>query len=71
MLARPDKVRLTPRELQILQLLADGYTTPGVAHKLDISVRTVEMHRAHLLEKFAKGTSAGAVAAAFRRGILT
>jgi FixJ family two-component response regulator len=42
---------LTPRERQVLKLVADGHTNKGVARELDISERTVEIHRAHLMEK--------------------
>jgi FixJ family two-component response regulator len=43
--------RLTTREEQILQLLVLGKTNKEVALKLKISVRTVEIHRAHVMEK--------------------
>jgi DNA-binding NarL/FixJ family response regulator len=42
---------LTPREREVLQLTAEGHTAAGVAAKLHISVRTVETHRAHVLQK--------------------
>lgn len=42
---------LTPREIDVLRLLAQGYTNRQVAEQLDISVRTVEYHRANLNEK--------------------
>lgn len=42
---------LTPREIDVLRLLAQGYTNRQVAEQLGISVRTVEYHRANLGEK--------------------
>jgi two-component system response regulator NreC len=41
----------TKREMEILQLIGDGYSTKQIADKLFISVNTVETHRRHLLEK--------------------
>jgi DNA-binding NarL/FixJ family response regulator len=45
------RAALTSRELQILKLLADGKTNKQVAAALDVSVRTVEAHRASLMRK--------------------
>ena len=42
---------LTPREAAILRLLVEGHPSKGIAAKLEISVRTVEHHRAHIMEK--------------------
>ncbi len=44
--------RITRREKEILQLIAQGYTTPKVAATLFISTHTVESHRKNLMEKF-------------------
>ncbi len=44
-------VRLTPQESRVLQLIAEGLTTKEIAYRLGISPRTVETHRAHLMEK--------------------
>ena len=43
--------QLTPREIDVLSLLMDGQPNKVVAHQLSLSVRTVEMHRAHVLHK--------------------
>jgi two-component system response regulator NreC len=43
--------QLTEREIEILQLVAEGYTNKEVAEKLVISVKTVETHKAHIAEK--------------------
>jgi DNA-binding NarL/FixJ family response regulator len=42
---------LTPREREVLQLIAEGYTNSGIAEVLTISVKTVEKHRANLMAK--------------------
>ncbi|WP_062017420.1 response regulator FixJ [Aureimonas sp. AU4] len=50
--------RLTPRERQVLELVASGKQNKIIAHELGISPRTVEVHRANLIEKIeAKSTS--------------
>ncbi|WP_338064228.1 PAS and helix-turn-helix domain-containing protein [Thioclava indica] len=43
---------LTPRERQVIMLLGEGDTSKEIARKLDISHRTVELHRASLLRKY-------------------
>lgn len=43
--------RLTPREREVLDLVAAGETNKGVARSLDISEKTVEIHRARVMEK--------------------
>jgi DNA-binding NarL/FixJ family response regulator len=47
----PRAARLTPRERQILKLLAEGKSAKEVAGLLDLSVRTVESHRFNLMRK--------------------
>lgn len=42
---------LTPREKQIMQMVADGITSKDIAEKLNISKRTVEHHRANMMKK--------------------
>ncbi len=42
---------LTPREKEVLQLIAEGYTNNAIAETLTISVKTVEKHRANLMSK--------------------
>lgn len=43
--------RLTPRQREILQLIAEGKTTKDIARKLNLSVKTVETHRTQLMER--------------------
>lgn len=42
---------LTPREIEIVQLLAEAKSNKQIAAELGISVRTVEMHRRHVMQK--------------------
>lgn len=68
MLKKPDAEgapKLTRRELEVLQLIADGLTNAEMAEKLFVSSTTIDTHRKHLLEKFgAKNTAALVKAAA-------
>lgn len=43
--------RLTPRQVEIFDLVANGFTSQAIAAKLDISIRTVESYRAQIMEK--------------------
>ena len=63
--------RLTPRESEVLRLLALGYTNREVAEELYISVRTVETHRASILAKLRVRTRAELVRYAREAGMLT
>jgi two-component system response regulator FixJ len=61
--------RLTPRELDIALSLFAGHSNKAVAHLLGISVRTVEMHRAHIMAKLGVKTLAEAAVLATQSGI--
>ncbi|MEM7533396.1 MAG: response regulator transcription factor, partial [Chloroflexota bacterium] len=43
---------LTPRQREVLQLIAEGYTTKEISKMLCISYKTVETHRSNLMNKF-------------------
>ena len=62
--------RLTPREREVFHLLIEGRTTKDVARALDISIKTAENHRAHVLEKLAAHNVADLVRYAVRKGLL-
>ncbi len=62
--------KLTPREVEVLRLIALGYTSAEIARKLHLSPRTVETHRAHIFTKLACATRAGLVRYALQRGLL-
>ena len=57
---------LTPRELEVLALMADGLTHPGIAERLFISCSTARAHVSSILSKLAVSNRAEAVAQAFR-----
>jgi DNA-binding NarL/FixJ family response regulator len=61
---------LSPRENQILTLLAEGRTQRQIADELVISSKTVATHIQHLLSKLGVNTRAQAVSVAFRRGLV-
>ncbi len=61
---------LTRREKEIRKLIADGYTNQEIADLLIISVKTVETHRAHILEKLELRTRADLVKYARSQGLL-
>jgi two-component system, LuxR family, response regulator FixJ len=61
--------RLTVRELDIAMALFAGSSNKGVAHELGISVRTVEMHRAHIMAKLAVRSIAEAAVMATQAGL--
>ena len=54
---RPVTAQLTPREREIAALLVEGKTSKLIARQVGLSPRTVEMHRARLMRKFAASTS--------------
>jgi DNA-binding CsgD family transcriptional regulator len=58
---------LTPREHQVLRLVAEGSRNSDIAGHLSISVRTVEVHRTNLMRKLGVRTPAGLVRYALRR----
>ena len=62
---------LTDREREVLQLAAEGNSSPAIAERLHISPRTVEMHRANLMRKLNVRNQTELVRYAVRRGIIT
>ena len=64
------RVRLTPREMSALQLMADGKANKEIAAALDISERTVKTHLGHLFEKLGVTSRTEAVRVASRRGLV-
>jgi DNA-binding NarL/FixJ family response regulator len=59
---------LTPRERQVLQLIAEGKKTREIASLLGVSVKTAESHRGHIMDKLEIRDTAGLVRYAIRRG---
>ena len=64
------RVHLTEREREVLTWLARGLSSKQVAGELDISVRTVETHRANLMHKLGAKSMAVLIQAAIREGII-
>jgi two-component system response regulator FixJ len=62
--------RLTPRQVEIFDLVANGFTSQAIAAKLDISARTVESYRAQIMEKMQAESVAVLVRQAIRLGRL-
>jgi DNA-binding NarL/FixJ family response regulator len=61
---------LTPRQREVLQLVAEGHSTRQIARRLAISVKTVETHRAQIMERLDIHHVAGLVRYAIRAGIV-
>jgi DNA-binding NarL/FixJ family response regulator len=61
---------LTPRELQVVKLIAEGHTTDEIADVLVISPKTVERHRANVLEKLGMRNRVELTRYAIRRGLI-
>ena len=60
---------LTPRQREILQLVAEGKSTKQIAGSLGVSVKTIESHRAQLMERLDIRDVAGLVRFAIRHGV--
>lgn len=72
-IARPEQntvSELTPREIQVLELVAAGHSTKQVADKLGIGTRTVESHRVNMLKKMRVNNTAELVKKAIEMKIL-
>ncbi len=61
--------RITEREQEVLELMCQEHTTAEIAEKLFLSVRTVETHRKHLMEKLGAKNTAGIVYRAMKEGV--
>jgi len=61
---------LTPRELQVLKLIAEAHTSKAIAQELVISVKTVERHRQNILDKLGMSDRVELTRYAIRRGLI-
>jgi DNA-binding NarL/FixJ family response regulator len=61
---------LTPRQREVLQLVAEGQSTQRIARRLRLSVKTVETHRAQIMQRLDIHHVAGLVRYALRKGII-
>lgn len=64
-------VQLTPRQREILQLIAEGKSTKEIAYLLEVSVKTVETHRAQLMERLGIRDVPGLTRYAVRIGLVS
>jgi two-component system, NarL family, response regulator NreC len=68
--AQPPAEALSDREREVLQLLADGATSKEMAAALGLRPKTIENHRARILDKLGAANSAAAVRTAVSRGLI-
>jgi DNA-binding NarL/FixJ family response regulator len=64
-------MKLTPRQIEILQLLAKGYSRKQIAEKLVISVKTFDTYRAQLMQQLGVQDAAGLVRVATQMGLIS
>jgi DNA-binding NarL/FixJ family response regulator len=69
-LIKPNSTRLTSRECEVLQLVAEGSANKQVAAELGISIKTVEKHRQHLMDKLNIHDTAGLTRYAIAAGVI-
>ena len=60
---------LTSREREVLQLVAEGHTTKEIANTLHLSIKTIDSHREHMMEKLGIHNVAGLTKYAVREGL--
>lgn len=63
--------RLTPRQREVLQLIAEGHTTKEIARILDLSVKTVDTYRSQLMQLLEVRNVTGLVKQAIRMGLIS
>jgi len=67
----PVPAELTPRQLEVLTLIAEGHSTKDIAQNLNISVKTVETHRAQLMDRLNIHDVASLVRYAIKMGLVS
>jgi DNA-binding NarL/FixJ family response regulator len=65
-----EKNRLTPRELEVLQLICNGLSNRAIAAKLDLSVHTIAVHRANIMNALGVHKTAELVVYALQHGLV-
>lgn len=63
--------KLTPRQMEVLQLMARGLTTPEIARRLNLSGKTIETHRGEIMKRVGIHDIVGLVRYAVRVGLVT
>ena len=61
---------LTPREREVLQLVAEGHTNNAIANLLHISIKTVEKHRANVMSKLEVSDLASLIREGIKQGLI-
>jgi DNA-binding NarL/FixJ family response regulator len=64
-----DSETLSPREQVVLRMLADGMITKNIAAELNVSIKTIETHRQHIMEKLGLHSVAELTKYAIRKGL--
>jgi DNA-binding NarL/FixJ family response regulator len=67
----PASAELTPRELEVLRLVADGHSNQAIAERLGVSRKTVDVHRTNFMRKLALHDVTEIVKYALRHGLTT
>lgn len=67
----PEQSLLTPRQREVLQLIAEGHSTKEIARRLDLSVKTVDTHRSQLMKQLDIHEITGLVRYAMRVGLVS
>jgi DNA-binding NarL/FixJ family response regulator len=62
---------LSPRQREILLLIAEGKRTREIAEKLHLSVKTIESHRSQIMERLDIHDMAGLIRYALRKGLIS
>jgi DNA-binding NarL/FixJ family response regulator len=63
--------RLTPRQIEVLRMVADGHRTREIANRLKLSVKTVESHRGEVMKRLGMHDVVSLVRYAFRVGLIS
>jgi DNA-binding NarL/FixJ family response regulator len=66
---KTNRTELSDREKEVLQLIAEGHSTKKIASTLHVSVKTVETHRQHIMQKIGDHNVAGLTKFAIREGL--
>ncbi len=65
------EIYLSPRQRDIIQLIAEGRTTKDIARLLDLSIKTIETHQTELMKRLDIHDVAGLVRYPIRRGLIS
>jgi DNA-binding NarL/FixJ family response regulator len=70
LVVKGDAAMITPTELKIIKEVANGSTSKEVAAKLNISLKTVEVHRHNVMKKTGAGNFIQLIIALYKKGII-